>query len=99
MKRNAKEVWILQGGYSAFKNAYPYLCGLQNISEMTPLPHQIEDFLFLGSRAFTISAESLQQLGILIVFRTYLLLSTFTNYSCEFYEIYRKCSLIPGLSL
>jgi hypothetical protein len=49
------------------------MCGNLQIHEMTPMPHQIEKNLFLGSRAFTITPEALQQLSIFVSFFSFLL--------------------------
>jgi len=62
--QKVKRIWVIEGGYDAFKVEFPFLCGNLKIDNMKPLPHQIEKNLFLGSRAFTISPESLQQLYI-----------------------------------
>jgi len=58
------EIWILEGGYSAFQKEYPFLCGNINPNDMIPLPHQIEPNLFVGSRAFEPSHKSLSLFGI-----------------------------------
>jgi len=62
--RYAQELWVLEGGYEAFKKSYPFLCGNINTSEMFPLPHQIEHNLFVGSRAFELTSNSLSLFNI-----------------------------------
>lgn len=73
-RRNVKNVWVIDGGYEGFKRTYPFLCGNIQVPDMLPMPHQIEDNLFLGSRAFSITPESLQQLSILYCLLSYIVL-------------------------
>ena len=43
-------VWVLDGGYLSFQARYPFLCGLSNITDLYPLPHEIADQVYMGSR-------------------------------------------------
>ena len=43
-------VWVLEGGYSAFQRKYPFLCCLSSIMDLYPLPHEIADQVYMGSR-------------------------------------------------
>ena len=61
---HAKEVWLLEGGYDSFRTEYDFLCGRIEFDEMFPLPHQINRFLFLGSRVFPLTRECLSKLRI-----------------------------------
>ena len=60
----AKEIWILDDGYDAFKKEYPFLCGHVDWSSMFPLPHQVDRNLFLGTRVFPLEKDCLKKLGI-----------------------------------
>ena len=65
-----REVWLLEGGYDAFCKQYDYLCGNLTFAEMSPLPHQMTDHIYLGSRAVPLEADYLNKLHI-----THLILS------------------------
>ena len=54
----------MQGGYVDFQQEYSFLCGQVEFSSMFPLPHQINDYLFLGSRVVSLERNVLSQLGI-----------------------------------
>lgn len=60
----AKEIWILDDGYEAFKKEYPFLCGHIDWSSMFPLPHQVNRNLFLGTRVFPLEKDCLRKLEI-----------------------------------
>lgn len=60
----AKEIWILDDGYEAFKKEYPFLCGHVDWSSMFPLPHQVNRNLFLGTRVFPLEKGCLRKLEI-----------------------------------
>ena len=60
----AHEIWILEGGYGAFRAEYDFLCGNIEFSDMYPLPHEINKSLFLGTRVFPITKDSLSKLRI-----------------------------------
>ena len=60
----AREIWILEGGYDAFRAEYDFLCGNIEFSDMYPLPHEINKNLFLGTRVFPITRDSLSKLRI-----------------------------------
>lgn len=60
----AKEIWILDDGYEAFKKEYPFLCGHVDWSNMFPLPHQVNHNLFLGTRVFPLEKDCLRKLEI-----------------------------------
>ena len=60
----AKEIWILDDGYEAFKKEYPFLCGHVDWSSMFPLPHQVNRNLFLGTRVFPLEKDCLRKLEI-----------------------------------
>ena len=59
-----KEIWILEGGYEAFLNDYPFLCGDVKFEDMHPTPHLITRQLFLGSRVIPLTANVLKQINI-----------------------------------
>ena len=59
-----KEIWLLTGGYEAFNKEYPFLCGIIEPSDMFPVPHQIMDGLFLGSRVVPLTRHCLSQMAI-----------------------------------
>ncbi|KAI6661131.1 Dual specificity protein phosphatase 16-like [Oopsacas minuta] len=63
-------VWVLEGGYSSFQVKYPFLCHLSSIMDLYPLPHEIADQVYMGSRPMNLP-NSLKDLGI-----THLILST-----------------------
>jgi len=52
-----QKVWVIEGGFEAFKKEFPMLCGAVNFGEMQSLPFQIAPGLFLGCRA----TESLER--------------------------------------
>jgi len=58
------EIWHMRGSYADFQQEYDFLCGQVDFSSMFPLPHQINDFLFLGSRVVPLERSTLSQLGI-----------------------------------
>ena len=58
------EIWLLKGSYQDFQQEYGFLCGHVEFSSMFPLPHQINDYLFLGSRVIPLDGTSLAQLCI-----------------------------------
>lgn len=60
----AREIWILEGGYEAFRGEYGFLCGHVQFTEMFPLPHQITRNLFLGTRVFPMESQTLAALCI-----------------------------------
>lgn len=60
----AKEIWILDDGYEAFKKEYPFLCGHVDWSSMFPLPHQVNRNLFLGTRVFPLEKDCLKKLEV-----------------------------------
>ena len=60
----AKEIWILDDGYEAFKKEYPFLCGHVDWSSMFPLPHQVNRNLFLGTRVFPLEKDCLRKLEV-----------------------------------
>ena len=60
----AKEIWILDDGYEAFKKEYPFLCGHIDWNSMFPLPHQVNRNLFLGTRVFPLEKDCLRKLEI-----------------------------------
>lgn len=60
----AKEIWILDDGYEAFKQEYPFLCGHVDWNALFPLPHQVNHNLFLGTRVFPLKKDCLKKLGI-----------------------------------
>ena len=60
----AKEIWILDDGYEAFKKEYPFLCGHIDWSNMFPLPHQVNRNLFLGTRVFPLEKDCLRKLEV-----------------------------------
>ena len=60
----AREIWILEGGYDAFRAEYDFLCGNIEFSDMYPLPHEIDKSLLLGTRVFPITRDSLSKLRI-----------------------------------
>ena len=59
-----QEIWILKGGYDAFCSEYEFLCGHVTFESMFPLPHQITQNLYLGSRVVPLQREVLSQLKI-----------------------------------
>ena len=60
----AKEIWILEDGYEAFKKEYPFLCGHVDWTSMFPLPHQVNRNLFLGTRVFPLEKDCLRKLEV-----------------------------------
>ncbi|KAL5502565.1 hypothetical protein EMCRGX_G009361 [Ephydatia muelleri] len=58
------EIWVLDGGYEGFQSQYGFLCGNVEFTDLHPLPHQINRYLFLGSRVVPLNASCLSQLGI-----------------------------------
>ena len=60
----AKEIWILDDGYEAFREEYPFLCGHVDWNNLFPLPHQVSRNLFLGTRVFPLTKDCLEKLGI-----------------------------------
>ena len=58
------EIWVLEGGYEAFRSQYGFLSGNVEFTDLHPLPHQINGHLFLGSRVVPLNAGWLSQLGI-----------------------------------
>jgi len=61
---NAK-IYILQGGYEAFKSEFPLLSGHIKTENMRPLPCAIAPGLFLGSRdSFSYERRKNGQLGL-----------------------------------
>ena len=46
----SSSVWVLEGGYSSFQAKYPFLCCLPTIMDLYPLPHEIADQVYMGSR-------------------------------------------------
>lgn len=64
LREHTREIWIIKGGYEAFKQQYPFLCGCRDFADLKPTPHHVHPSIFVGSRAFTISSESLSQLGV-----------------------------------
>ena len=60
----AKQIWILDDGYEAFKKEYPFLCGHVDWSKLFPLPHQVNCNLFLGTRVFPLEKDCLNKLEI-----------------------------------
>lgn len=50
VKKSLRKVWIIKGGYRAFKESFPILCGDVGIEEQS-LPCWMADGLFLGSRS------------------------------------------------
>lgn len=63
-------VWVVEGGYSSFQAKYPFLCQLPTIMNMYPLPHEILDQIYMGSRPMNLP-RCLKDLRI-----THLILST-----------------------
>ena len=60
----AHEIWILEGGYNAFRSEYEFLCGKIEFNSMFPLPHRISKNLFLGTRWMTLTKDCLSKLQI-----------------------------------
>ena len=63
-------VWVLEGGYASFHAKYPFLCHIPSLMDLYPLPHEIEDRVYLGSRPMNLS-RCLKDLSI-----SHLILST-----------------------
>lgn len=59
-----REIWVLEGGYTAFRSQYGFLCGNVEFTDLHPLPHQINGHLFLGSRVVPLNTGCLSQLGV-----------------------------------
>lgn len=59
-----KEIWLLEGGYQAFEEEYPFLCGNIATEEMFPVPHQIDTGLFMGSRVVPLTQDCLRKMRI-----------------------------------
>ena len=59
-----REIWLLEGGYKSFLSEYPYLCGNVKFEDMFPVPHQIAQQIFMGSRVVPTSSNALSTMGI-----------------------------------
>ena len=59
-----KEIWLLEGGYQAFQEEYPFLCGNIATEDMFPVPHQIDTGLFMGSRVVPLTQDCLLKMRI-----------------------------------
>jgi rhodanese-related sulfurtransferase len=64
---SSSKIWIIQGGYVAFRTNFPLLCGANPAAD-TPLPCKIADGLFLGARGvfgkLSLDRETFRSLGI-----------------------------------
>ncbi len=59
-----REIWLLECSYETFRREFDFLCGHVDFATMFPLPHQIMEYLFLGSRVFPMKQECLSKLCI-----------------------------------
>lgn len=59
-----KEIWLLEGGYQAFQQEYPFLCGNVRPEDMFPVPHQISPGLFMGSRVVPLTRDCLGKMRV-----------------------------------
>ena len=75
--RKTKEIWILDGGFAAMQQRYPFMITPDNID--TPFPLEVQERLFWGSRTFQVTDLHLSRMSI-----THVILDTQTFDRSEF---------------